>query len=168
CHYSGEVMTDGNTAVIVMKFDQGSSDGVALGGASAAIVVSAERNFAFESDRKSTIYLNGTNDQRSAVLDLILRRDSNVVGKVVSVQNANIQFIENDQSSSVAVGSLFSAETSRRECLACSMKGVLWFDPLISDVHASVRTVERQRLNEPKLDQRWMRTDEAAAFVGEF
>lgn len=166
CHFSGEVMTDGATAVIAVEFDKGSFDRVDLRGASFAVVISAARNFAFESERQSAIFVSGSTIQRAAVTDFVQSRSGIDIGTVKFIEETNIRLKKTETGIEVAVGEVFSAVTSERECLACSMQGTLWFDPLTREARAKVATVETQKLHLAALDQRWTRTDEAAAFVG--
>ncbi|MFN8139246.1 MAG: DUF1326 domain-containing protein [Fimbriimonadales bacterium] len=168
CHYSGEVMTDGDTAVMVYRFDKGSFAGTSLRGSAAAVVVTAQRNFAFESERRATLYLDGSPAQVAALGKLYAAKLAASFGKQLRTSSAKITSASENGGVRVRVGANYELQTSERECLACSMPGTVWFEPLGPGVEASVATVEMQKLIEPSLDQNWTRRDETGAFVGRF
>lgn len=172
CHYSGEVMTDGRTAVIGLKFEIGSYKGVSLSGLEAAAVVQSPENLSFGMERVTHAYVDtdATPQQKSALLELLRSRSD--LGKVVSVTAAEIDLRIGQTEGHAAIrtraGVVYSATTSSRECLACNMPGVLWYSPLTQGANVSVATVESQTLTQGALGETFRRDDESAAFVGTF
>jgi hypothetical protein len=175
CHYSGEVMTDGRTAVMVLSFKSGVYEGYSLSGLKAAVVVSSDENLSFENKRKSVLYLPEIDDQdKLATFTKMLKgnlRES--IGEVISTKATVINLELGELSANVSIRSanetpIYEAETSNRECLACSMPGVLWYEPLVKGVDVSIATVEKHQLLDPSLGETWTRRDESAAFIGRF
>ena len=175
CHYSGEVMTDGRTAVMVLSFKSGVYEGYSLSGLKAAVVVSSAENLSFENKRKSVLYLPEIDDQtKLATFTKMLKsnlRES--IGEVISTKATVINLELAELSANVSIRSanetpIYEAETSNRECLACSMPGVLWYEPLVKGVDVSIATVEKHQLFDPSLGETWIRRDESAAFIGRF
>lgn len=171
CHASGEVVTDGRTAVVAVEFDSG-----ALAGYRAAAVIQSARNLAFGDERKSVLYLDARAPaaERAALREALERRSGIALGTVVAASEAEILMRVVGKSASVEVRSartgsrLYSARTSGRECLACSMPGELWYSPLSRGAKADFATVEEHRLMDARLGETFVRRDEAAAFVGRF
>lgn len=171
CHASGEAVTDGRTAVVAVEFDSG-----ALAGYRAAAVIQSARNLAFGDERKSVLYLDAraSSAERTALREALERRSGIDLGTVVAASEAEILMRVVGKSASVEVRSsgsgrlLYSARTSGRECLACSMPGELWYSPLSRLAEADFATVEEQRLADARLGETFVRRDEAAAFVGRF
>jgi hypothetical protein len=171
CHASGEVVTDGRTAVVAVEFDSGW-----LAGYRAAAVIQSDRNLAFGDDRKSVLYLDAraSEAEQAAMRDVLEHRSGIGLGSVVATSPAEILMTVSGKSASVEVrasgtGSLlYAARTSGRECLACSMPGELWYSPLSRGASAEFATVEEHRLVDARLGETFVRRDEAAAFVGRF
>ncbi len=175
CHYSGEVMTDGRTAVLILSFMSGMYEGYPLSGLKAAVVVSSDENLSFESKRKSILYLPEINDRAklAAFTKLLKSHLGESIGEVILTKAAIIELELDEITSKTSILSekktpVYEAETSNRECLACSMPGVLWYEPLVKGVDASIATVEKHQLFEPSLGETWTRRDESAAFIGRF
>ncbi|MER3413032.1 MAG: hypothetical protein C4341_02110 [Armatimonadota bacterium] len=171
CHVSGEVMTDGRTAVVAVEFDSG-----ALAGYRAAAVIQSDRNLTFDDERRSVLYLDAraSDVKQAAIREALERRSGIALGAIVAVTRAEISMAVSGKHASVEVREfdtgrlLYSARTSGRECLACSMPGELWYSPLSRGASADFATVEEHRLADGRLGETYVRRDEAAAFVGRF
>lgn len=171
CHASGEVVTDGRTAIVVVEFDSG-----ALAGYRAAAVIQSGRNLVFGDERVSVLYLDAraSEAERAALREALERRSGIAMGTVMATSSAEIVMSMSGKSASVEVRSsdtgslLYAARTSGRECLACSMPGELWYSPLSRGASAEFATVEEHRLMDARLGETFVRRDEAAAFVGRF
>lgn len=170
CHVSGEVVTDGRTAIVAVEFD---SD--ALSGYRAAALIQSERNLSFGDERRSVLYLDARapEAERAAIREAVERRSGLALGTVVTVANAVITMNVRGKAAAVEIREpggelLYSARTSGRECLACSMPGELWYSPLSRGASAGFATVEEHRLTDDRLGETFVRRDEAAAFVGRF
>lgn len=170
CHVSGEVVTDGRTAIVAVEFDSGT-----LAGYRAAALIQSERNLSFGDERRSVLYLDvrASEAERAAIREAVEGRSGLRLGTITAVANAEIAMKVSGKTASVEVrepggGLLYSARTSGRECLACSMPGELWYSPLSSGASADFATVEEHRLADDRLGETFVRRDEAAAFVGRF
>lgn len=171
CHVSGEAVTDGRTAVIAVEFDGGPFIGRHV-----AAVIQSERNLSFGGARRSVLYLDArsTDAEQMALREVLERRSGIALGEIVAVTPADISFTLHNKSATVEIRDaesgrlLYSARTSGRECLACSMPGELWYSPLSRGATADFATVEEHRLMDGRLGETFLRRDEAAAFVGKF
>lgn len=175
CHYSGEVMTDGRTAVMVLSFKSGVYEGYSLSGLKAALVVSSDENLSFEKERKSVLYLPeiGDKEKLAAFTKLLKNKLNASIGEVISTKTSVIKLEFGESSAHVSIRStdktpIYEAETSSRECLACSMPGVLWYEPLVKGADVSIATVEKHQLFDRSFGETWIRRDESAAFIGRF
>jgi len=150
CHYSGEVMVDGRTAVAIWEFESGP-----LAGAKAAALIESKTNLSFGEERRSRVYVEGGN---AAGICGFLRTRTNL-GKIATTQVASIDLSD----STARIDGVYEAKFSNGECSACTMPGQLWYSPLDKGAKAEVKTIEIQ-----KLTGVWSRRDEAAAFFGSF
>ncbi|RMG22593.1 MAG: DUF1326 domain-containing protein [Armatimonadetes bacterium] len=170
CHVSGEIVTDGRIAVVAVNFESGE-----LAGKSAAAVIRSDQNLAFHSPRRSVLYVDASASpsQREQLKALLTQRSRIDFGSVVATEPARVRLDVSGKNATVRIEDasgrlLYAAQTSGRECLACSMPGELWYQPLGEGVRADVATVEEQALYDSRLGETFVRKDEAAAFVGRF
>lgn len=174
CHYSGEIMTDGHTAVAIFQVESGSYRGISLSGVKAALLVNSEENLVFHKPAKSILFLDGaaSSSKKQAVVQLLQKQLGTYASNLQDVRNAEIVLKAEDGEVSVRVEEsrkpVFDALITFRECTSCSMPGVLWYRPLTPGVESEVATVEKQTLHENVLGERWVRRDERAAFIGSF
>ncbi|MCL6624599.1 MAG: DUF1326 domain-containing protein [Fimbriimonadales bacterium] len=174
CHYSGEVMVDGRSAVTFFLFETGMVQGVPLKGARVAVLTQAEKNLSFEGPRRSVLFVQAQNQaQRESVLSIVKKLLGSQVGDVVQMVEASMQVTPHKNTTTWTLRDahqkvLFQAITSDRECKACSMPGELWYEPLVKGAQVRVATVEEQTLTVPFLGEKWRRTYESAVFVGRF
>jgi hypothetical protein len=174
CHYSGEVMVDGRSAVTFFLFETGLYQGTSLKGARVAVLTQAEKNLSFEGPRRSVLFVQAQNQaQRESVLSIVKKLLGSQTGDVVQIVEASLQVIPHKNTTTWTLRDahqkvLFQAITSDRECKACSMPGELWYEPLVKGAQVRVATVEEQTLTVPFLGEKWRRTYESAAFVGRF
>ena len=170
CHYSGEVMVDGGTGVVAWRLETGAYKGVHLDGVCAAALIHSDDNLSFGKARKSILYIDSKANasQRTAMIDLLRNRSGVDFGTIRTTKIASINLREQHIDISVGNANVYLAETSGRKCLACSMPGQLWYEPLGKGTDTRVATVEMQKLSDASLGETWTRRDEAAGFVGTF
>lgn len=171
CHASGELVADGRTAIVAVEFDSG-----ALSGFRAAALIQSKRNLAFGDERRSLLYLDARASavERDSLLTAMERRSGLNLGTVIATTIADIAMTVSGKSAYVEIRDraggrlLYSARTTGRECLACSMPGELWYSPLSRGTLADYATIEEHRLSDRRLGETFARRDEAGAFVGKF
>lgn len=174
CHFSGEIMVDGRSAITAFIFESGLYQGVPLNGASVVVLTQAEKNLSFRPPRRSALFVHAESEaQKRAALSAVKELSGVDMGENTGIWTASLRVsIEKNTTSwtlSDAQGNiLFQALTSDRECKACSMPGEVWYEPLARGTTVRVATVEEQVLTTPFLGEKWRRTNEAAAFVGRF
>lgn len=166
---------DGRTAVIGWHFLADQANAESLSGLSMAAVIMAEANFAFETKRKSVVYLDikANKKQESALMVLITHTKNINLGDIIEVKPARFKWsLEGDlrmfSFESPTGTPYYESEFSSRECTACSMPGMLWYTPLSKGVDSRVITIEKQALYDDTLGEKWVRHNEVAAFIGTF
>ncbi|HWP31221.1 MAG TPA: DUF1326 domain-containing protein [Fimbriimonadales bacterium] len=174
CHYSGEMMTDGRSAVAIFQVESGSYQGISLSGVKAALLVNSEENLVFQKPTKSILFLDGASSpsKKQALIQLLQKQLGNYTNNLQDVRDAEIVLTTDNNEISVRVKDsrkpVYDALITFRECTSCTMPGVLWYRPLSPGVESEIATVEKQTLHENVLEERWVRMDERAAFVGSF
>ncbi len=174
CHFSGEVMVDGRSAVTFFIFETGIYHGTPLAGASVAVLTQAEKNLSFEGPRRSVLFVHANSPaQKDSALSIVKNLMGTQMGTITDIVEASLQVTPEGSTTTWTLVDanqkiLFQAITSDRECKACSMPGELWYEPLAPGTRVRVATVEEQTLTVPFLGEKWRRTYESSAFVGRF
>jgi hypothetical protein len=96
CFANAEMSLDGKHAVLAWKVDKGTLDNVRLDGLSVVAVVSASDTLGLEQTgpAKSVLIVDAKANaaQRAALIHLAKAEAGNLIGKVLEVQNAKIDF----------------------------------------------------------------------------
>lgn len=116
CHYSGEVMVDGRTAVAIWKFESGP-----FVGAEAAAVIESPANLSLNEQRTTRIFVEGGS---TADITAFLKTCANL-GNVISTQTATIDLTK----STAKINGVYEATFTEGACSACAMPGQLWYSP---------------------------------------
>jgi hypothetical protein len=170
CHFNGEVMTDGRGAVLALTIQRGGS----LEGLSVAAAVISDRNLGLEGTRRSVVYIDSkaTEEQAKGLVDLLRGRSGSGMGEIIAIRPATIELsvdgLVGDLAVSAGGDAVARVKTSGAECHACSMPGVLWYEPILKGATPSVATVQSQAFSDRVLGETWRRYEESAAFVGTF
>ncbi len=133
CHYGAEYVEGGREATLVWNIHQGTWKGVSLEGLTVVGVVTAQSNLAIDtSTRRSVLYLDekATSEQRTAVIDLMTAKRSEILGEIVSTKNAPIAFSKEGVEYDLRVGEVLTLSVSRYPCQNCTQPHQIWYKPL--------------------------------------
>ena len=133
CHYGAEYVEGGREATLVWNIRQGTWKGVSLEGLTVVAVVTAKNNLAIDTNtRRSVLYLDekATLEQRASVIDLMTTKRSEVLGEVVSTENAPITFTKEGVKYDLRVGEVLTLSVSRYPCQNCTQPHQIWYKPL--------------------------------------
>ena len=133
CHYGAEYVEGGREATLVWNIHQGTWKGVSLEGLTVVAVVTAQNNLAIDtSTRRSVLYLDekATSEQRTAVVDLMTAKRSEILGEIVSAENAPITFSKEGVNYDLRVGEVLTLSVSRYPCQNCTQPHQIWYKPL--------------------------------------
>lgn len=170
CHFGGEAVTTGRSALCVWRIEQGAFDGVDLAGVKLAALVTAEANLAEDVARRSVVYVDSPDAVRGlAALRWLAATRAEIVGDVVLVRATSIETRIEDETYRVRAGDWFELDGGAlpdRAC--CKMPYEVWYRPFETQVHALVGQDESFGCSEPALGLAWSRPNENAAFFGVF
>ena len=133
CHYGAEYVEGGREATLVWNIRQGTWKGVSLEGLTVVAVVTAQNNLAIDtSTRRSVLYLDEktTSEQRTALIDLMTTKRSELLGEVISTESAPITFAKEDVKYDLRVGEVLTLSVSRYPCQNCTQPHQIWYKPL--------------------------------------
>lgn len=133
CHYGAEYVEGGREATLVWNIHQGTWKGVSLEGLTVVAVVTAQNNLAIDtSTRRSVLYLDekATSEQRTALIDLMTTKRSEILGEIVSTENAPITFGREGLEYDLRVGEVLTLSVSRYPCQNCTQPHQIWYKPL--------------------------------------
>ena len=133
CHYGAEYVEGGREATLVWNIRQGTWKGVSLEGLTVVAVVTARNNLALDtSTRRSVLYLDtkATSEQRTALVDLITTKRSEVLGEMVSTESVPITFTKEGVKYDLQAGKVLTLSVSRYPCQNCTQPHQIWYKPL--------------------------------------
>ena len=133
CHYGAEYVEGGREATLVWDIRQGTWKGISLEGLTVVAVVTAQNNLAIDTDtRRSVLYLDekATSEQRTALIDLITEKRSELLGEIVSTESALITFTKEGVKYDLHVGKVLTLSVSRYPCQNCTQPHQIWYKPL--------------------------------------
>ena len=133
CHYGAEYVEGGREATLVWNIRQGTWKGVSLDGLTVVAVVTAQNNLAIDTDtRRSVLYLDeeATSEQRAALTDLMSTKRGELLGEIVSTENASITFAKEGVQYDLRVGEVLTLSVSRYPCQNCTQPHQIWYKPL--------------------------------------
>jgi len=172
CHYGAEFVEGGKEATLVWNIQQGSWNDVSLDGLTVVAVVSAKSNLAIDTEtRKSVLYmdLSTTEEQRTALRDLLTTKHADVLGEVVTTQTAAIEFAKEGMKYDVTVGEVLTLSANRYPCVNCTQPHQIWYEPLTVIQNAIVGKSEVYHYKDSHLPVTWHQGGTANnVFVGSF
>lgn len=133
CHYGAEYVEGGREATLVWNIHQGTWKGVSLEGLTVVAVVTGENNLAIDtSTRRSVLYLDekATSEQRTAVVDLMAAKRSEILGEIVSIESTPIAFSKEGVQYDLRVAEVLTLSVSRYPCQNCTQPHQIWYKPL--------------------------------------
>lgn len=169
CHYNGELMTQGNEAVFAITVESGSSQGVDLGGVSAAALIASDKNLKLDGARRSIVYVSegASEAQQVALVALLKQRSKDGLGEIIAIESAALSMQAAGDSFLVAIPDrmeLRGEAMPDRAC--CTQPNLVWYEPLLPLENRLVGHTEVWRVQEDRLGLDFQRADENSAFIG--
>lgn len=172
CHYGAEFVEGGKEATLVWHIQSGSWNDVSLEDLTVVAVVSAKSNLATDTEtRKSVLYMDPSTTvaQRAALRDLLITKNADVLGEVVTTQTAAVEFTKVGTKYDVTVGEVLALSANRYPCVNCTQPHQIWYEPLTAIQNAIVGKSEVYRYKDTHLPVVWQQGGTANnVFVGSF
>ena len=172
CHYGAEFVEGGKEATLVWNIQHGSWNDVSLEGLTVVAVVSAKSNLAIDTEtRKSVLYMDPstTVEQRTALRELLTTKHAEVLGEVVTMQTAAVEFTKEGTKYDVTVGDILALSANRYPCVNCTQPHQIWYEPLTAIQNAIVGKSEVYHYKDSHLPVTWQQGGTANnVFVGSF
>jgi len=171
CHYNGERVTEGRSAVLAWNITGGAFQGVDLSGTRVMAAVACDDNLAeTAAARKAEFVVDAKTDaQASAAVDWVKSHCASQLGSVVGVRREPITFQQGSEVFHVAADK-FAALSVRampnHEC--CSQPNLVWYQPLMPIDGRRVGYTESAEYDAARIGDGWQRSDENSAFYGHF
>lgn len=172
CHYNGELTTSGRDALIAWSVTSGQWRGIELAGVRAVIIVSADSNLASENvARRSEIIVDqqASHAQATAMIEMLKARHALLLGSIVSVRSAPINFQREGKAYTVNASGLVSINVEAMpNDLCCKMPSMVWYSPLMPLENRKVGYTRKASYTGSDVGEAWQRAGENSAFYGSF
>lgn len=175
CVMNSEAGTAGRQAVLAWKVDRGAVNGVSLDNLSVVAAVVGDKNLGIQEiggakpTTKAAVYVDqrASPAQQAALIAMARELSRGIVGNVVQVTPAPIQFTENSHEIHVSAGQAALDVTKHMDHdLSCG--GERWFNPLSSVSNATLGATERHLFDGSALGSKWSDPNKNSAFFGTF
>ena len=175
CIMGSEAETVGKQAVLAWKVDRGAFNGVSLDGLSVVAAVVGDRNLGIQeigggkAATRSAMYVDSRANaaQQIALVAMANELSSGLVGTVVQVTAAPIQFAESGKDVHVAAGPI-ALDVSKHITHDPSCGAQQWFHPLASVDQATVGMTDQNVFSGTSLGTKWSDPNKRSAFFGTF
>jgi hypothetical protein len=175
CVINSEAGTTGREALLAWKVDRGRFNGVPLDGLAVAAAVSADANLGVHeiggevANTRTALFpdARATAAQRKALVAMARTLSNGIVGTVVEVTPASIDFVAGDRDIRVVTKTLrLTVEKQLSHDTACGNKQ--WFGPLAAVHHAEMGMTAENAFNGASLGTKWSDPNKRSAFFGTF
>jgi hypothetical protein len=175
CLMSSEAETTGRQALLAWKVDRGSVDGVPLDGLVVAVAVVGDKNLGIHEIggekpvSRSAVFVDqrASMAQRNALVVMAKKLSGDLLGTVVSVAYAPIQFADTGHEITVDTPKIALNVGKHAEHNAgCGAEQ--WFHPLASVNDAAIGTTNENSFSGSELGSKWSDPDKVSAFFGRF
>jgi hypothetical protein len=175
CVMNSEAGTQGKEAVLAWKVDNGSYNGVSLNGLSVVAALSGTANLGMvemggeRATVRSTVFVDERANpaQRMALVAMANDLSKGVIGTVVNVTPAPIQFANTEHQIQVAAGQV-ALDVSKHINHDPSCGAMQWFKPLSSVDDATLGMADKHVFSGSTLGVKWSDPNKRSAFFGTF
>lgn len=174
CEWSSEYASYGREAILAWKIDSGEYEGENLAGLRLAAVLSGEMTLSdVTSPRRSTLFVDAGAPvlRRRAGVNWLRSQYGEILGHVLGIHEAPIEFQLDADSASLRVGDVIDVRMRRANLLEDTPSWAsLLYDPFIKLSSSTLGTTVNNEYNgAPDLLMRWMRQDPAVTgYYGTF
>jgi hypothetical protein len=175
CLMSSEAETTGRQALLAWRINRGTVNGVSLDGLSVVAAVVGDKNLGIHEIggekpvSRSALFVDAraNSTQRDALVALAKELSSKVMGTVVSVTPAPIQFADKGEEISVAAPQIALAIGKHAEHNPCC-GAEQWFHPLATVNDPTIGLTKENSFTGSDLGSKWSDPDKVSAFFGTF
>jgi len=175
CLMSSEAETTGRQAVLAWRVDRGNLNGASLDGLAIIAVVVGDKNLGIhelggaKSVSRTALFVDerASAVQRTALLGMAKKLSGDLMGTIVSIQSAPIQFA--DQGHEIAVTApkiALNVGKHAEHNAGCGAEQ--WFHPLAAVTDATIGMTNENSFSGSELGSKWSDPDKASAFFGKF
>jgi len=174
CEWSSEYASYGREAVLAWKIESGEYEGESLAGLRLAAVLAGEFTLSVAtSPRRSTLFVDASAPtvQRRAGVAWLRSHYAEILGHVLSVHEAPIQFHLDVDSATLRVGDVLDLQMRRANLLEDTQTWAsLLYDPFTKLTSSTPgTTLDNQYNGDPDLQMRWTRQEAAiTGYYGTF
>jgi len=175
CIMNSEAETVGKQAVLAWKVDRGSFNGIAIDGLSIVAALSGDRNLGMQEmgGEKATVRSALFVDQRAnaaqqiALVAMANELSKGLVGTIVQVTSAPIQFADHGSEIQVSAGQV-SLDVNKHITHDPTCGAMQWFHPLASVDDAAIGVASQHVFTGSALGTKWSDPNKRSAFFGTF
>ncbi len=168
CRFSGQSDLAATEAILAWKIASGEFEGAPLAGSKVVAVVAGNDNLERrQAPRRSILFIDAAETQ--PLVDLVSRYFGDVVGEIMAVRQAPIEFrMDSDR----ALVRLDGVEVSLRRAVLpddAHDGSYRWYDPFVPTTEWTLGVAERNEFWRDGLNRRWRITDPAiTGYFGRF
>ena len=175
CLMSSEAETTGRQAMLAWKVDHGTLNGESLDGFTIIAVVVGDKNLGIHElggakpVSRTALFVDdrATPTQRTALLGMAKKLSGDLMGTIVSIQSAPIQFADQGHEIAVTAPKIAMNVGKHAEHNAgCGAEQ--WFHPLASLTDATIGMTNENSFSGSELGSKWSDPDKVSAFFGKF
>jgi hypothetical protein len=175
CLMSSEAETTGRQAVLAWKVDRGSVNGVSLDGLSVVAAVVGDKNLGIheiggeKAISRSALFVDAraSSAQRTALVAMAKELSNGIMGTIVSVTPAPIQFADKGEEIAVAAPQVaLNIGKHAEHNPGCGADQ--WFHPLSSVDDPTIGMTKQNSFSGSELGSKWSDPDKVSAFFGTF
>ena len=175
CLMSSEAETTGRQAMLAWKVEHGTLNGVSLDGFTIIAVVVGDKNLGIHELggakplSRTALFVDdrATPAQRTALLGMAKKLSGDLMGTIVSIQPAPIQFA--DQGHDIAVTApKIAMNVGKHADHSAGCGAEQWFHPLASVADPTIGMTNENSFSGSELGSKWSDPDKVSAFFGKF
>jgi hypothetical protein len=175
CIMNSEAETMGRQAVLAWKVDRGSFNGVPIDGLSIVAALSGDRNLGMvemggaRPTVRSAMFVDERANpvQQMALVAMVNELSKGLVGDIVQVTPALIQFVDRGGEIQVSAGQV-ALDVSKHLTHEPTCGAMQWFHPLASVDQAAVGLAAEHTFTGSALGTKWSDPNRRSAFFGTF
>jgi hypothetical protein len=175
CIMNSEAETMGKQAVLAWKVDRGSFNGIAIDGLSVVAAVSGDRNLGMtemggaKPAVRSALYVDARANaaQQIALVAMANELSNGLVGTIVQVTPAPIQFTDHGSEIQVSAGQV-TLDVNKHLTHDPSCGAMQWFHPLAQMTESSMGVAAQHLFTGSALGTKWSDPNKRSAFFGTF
>jgi hypothetical protein len=175
CLMSSEAETTGRQAVLSWRVDHGTLNGVSLDGLAIIAVVVGDKNLGIhelggaKANSRTALFVDNraSEVQRTALLGMAKKLSGDLMGTIISIKPAPIQFTDRGHEFVVKAPQIaLNVGKHAEHNIGCGAEQ--WFHPLASITDATIGMTNENSFSGSELGSKWSDPDKASAFFGKF